>query len=80
MTHCRNCRFYSISHHACFHPEAWTQGTFFKRPGDPDVLNPFGHCWFDEEPVHPVGFWAKLKRFFRTVFVFKVTRREHGSK
>ena len=54
----------------------------FKRPGVPEVLNPNGVClMFDNEPTNEVshmtnkaGLCGKLKRFFRTAIVFKVTR------
>ena len=77
MAYCENCSFFSESHAACFHPDAWHDtpmwptGFGFKAPGDPGVLNRDGMCpWYDETPpleppVQSNGIAGKLKRFFR---------------
>jgi hypothetical protein len=84
LRQCRDCQFYSATHGSCFHPDAWTKEDWhtFKRPGVPEVLNPNGVClMFDDEPTkevshmtNKVGPCGKLKRFFKTIFVFKVTK------
>ena len=72
---CQNCAFYSPRHGACFHPDSWTQGELFKVPGDPLLLNPDGVCRnFEVDLIHPVGLWDRVKRFFRTIFIFKVVK------
>ena len=57
---CERCGWWSESHWSCFHPESWTQGEFFKVPGNPLVLNPDGKCKrFDKHgPVRKRG-WIK---------------------
>ena len=69
---CHMCDFYSESHDACFHPDAWGPGHQSfpgKKPGNCLILNSDYHCqWYEPIPkvspvVQPTGRGSLSFRF-----------------
>lgn len=75
---CKDCQFFSESHNACFHPDAFAPDFPFKSVlgGNWKEINADYHCeWYDRHPpIQPDGrLRGRLSRFKK--FIDKLIRK-----